>query len=182
MKETDNKKVWTRKEIIHEVLEYSKVIIFAVAFSFLLNKTLITNAQVTSGSMENTVMTGSRVFVNRQAYLFQDPQRGDIISFYYPDDGETEYMKRIVGLPGETIEGRDGAVYIDGVMLEEPYIREVSYEEFGPYEIPEDAYFMMGDNRTNSWDSRYWLNKFLHREAIIGKAEFEYYPEIKSFH
>jgi signal peptidase I len=110
--------------------------------------------------------------------MYDVPQRGDIVSFYYPDDGETMYLKRIIGLPGETIEGIDGEVYIDGKVIPD-YTNIKFYEDFGPYQIPEDSYFMMGDNRNSSWDSRYWMNKFVARGDLIGKAEFEYYPEMK---
>ena len=100
------------------------------------------------------------------------------MSFYYPDDGETLYLKRIIGLPGETIKGVDGKVYINGNEIED-YTSNVFRDDFGPYTIPNDCYFMMGDNRSNSWDSRYWDNKYVSESEIIGKAEIEYYPEIK---
>lgn len=170
-----------KDEVLRELLEYVKIIILAAAFVFILNKTLIVNAQVTSGSMEGTVMTGSRVIVNRQAYLFHPPERGDIVTFFCPDMSDKEFMKRILALPGESIEGKDGIVYINGKPLEEPYIEERFKTDFGPYQVPEDSYFMMGDNRNNSWDSRYWGNKYVKMDAIIGKAEFEYYPEMKRF-
>ncbi len=175
------KKDIKRDEILHELMEYLKVIAIAVAFVFVVNRTLIVNAQVTSGSMESTVMTGSRVLVNRQAYLFHDPERGDIVTFNCPDDLGKEYMKRILALPRETIEGKDGTVYIDGKKLEEPYIKIRFEHDFGPFQVPADSYFMMGDNRNNSWDSRFWLNKYVKKSDIIGKAEFEYFPEIKKF-
>lgn len=165
--------------ILHELFEYAKIFVIAAAVVFILNKTLIVNAKVVSGSMETTVMTGSRVLVNRQAYLFGEPKRGDIVTFYCPDSPKQEYFKRILGLPGETIEGRNGDVYINGKKLEEPYIKEKMKDNFGPYEIPEGSYFMMGDNRNNSWDSRFWVNKFVKKDAIIGKAEFEYFPKMK---
>lgn len=177
----DMNKISKKDLILHEVFEYAKIIIIALAAVFILNKTLIVNAQVTSGSMEDTVMTGSRVIVNRQAYLFHEPERGDIITFYCPDAPDKEFMKRILALPGETIEGKTGVIYIDGKPLQEPYIEEIFNADFGPYHVPDDSYFMMGDNRNNSWDSRFWVNKFVRSDAIIGKAEFEYYPEIKKF-
>ena len=161
------KKDIKRDEILHELLEYLKVIAIAVAFVFVVNRTLIVNAQVTSGSMESTVMTGSRVLVNRQAYLFHDPERGDIVTFNCPDDLGKEYMKRILALPGETIEGKDGTVYIDGKKLEEPYIKIRFEHDFGPFQVPADSYFMMGDNRNNSWDSRFWLNKYVKKLSLI---------------
>ena len=124
-------------------------------------------------------MKGSRIIINRLAYLSEDPQRGDIIAFYFPDDGESLYLKRIVGLPGEKIEGVDGMIYINGKPLSEDYIREQTNEDFGPYVVPEDSWFVMGDNRNNSLDSRYWEDKFVERDEIVGRAEIEYYPEFK---
>lgn len=170
-----------KQKIVREIFSYIRIIAMSIAIVYVLNHTIIANAQVLTGSMENTVMTGSRVFVNRTAYLINPPKRGDIITFKCPDQEEEEFMKRIVGLPGETIKSVDGKIYIDETELSESYIKEVSYMDFGPYVIPEDAYFVMGDNRCNSWDSRYWNNKFVYKDAIIGRAELEYYPELKSF-
>lgn len=166
------------KKVLRGIYEWSKMILFAVGVAFLLKNYVVASALVPTGSMEQTVMTGSRIVINRLAYLYDLPQRGDIVSFYYPDDGETLYLKRVMGLPGEVIEGIDGKVYIDGKMILD-FTQNKFYEDFGPYRIPEGCYFMMGDNRSNSWDSRYWTNKFVETENIIGKAEFEYYPEIK---
>ncbi|MDE6220708.1 MAG: signal peptidase I [Lachnospiraceae bacterium] len=166
------------KKIVKGIYEWSKLILFAMVAAFLLKNNVVASALVPTGSMEQTVMTGSRIVINRLAYLYADPQRGDIVSFYCPDDGETLYLKRIMGLPGEVIEGVDGKVYIDGKAVPD-YTQNKFYEDFGPYRIPENCYFMMGDNRSNSWDSRYWTNKFVEIEDIIGKAEFMYYPEIK---
>lgn len=170
----------TKEVVLHEIFEYVKIILIAAVVVFILNKTLIVNAKVVSGSMEDTVMTGSRVFVNRQAYLFSEPKRGDIVTFYCPDEPDKEFFKRIMGLPGETIEGRDGYVYINGKKLNEPYIKAKLNADFGPYQVPEGCYFMMGDNRNNSWDSRFWQNKYVKKSAIIGKAEFEYFPKLKN--
>lgn len=162
-----------------EAISWIKTIVFTLAVYIVVTNTLIANAMVPTGSMENTIMPGSRIIINRLAYLTDEPQRGDVISFWYPDNEEENYLKRIIGLPGETVEGKDGKIYIDGEELEETYIKEVSYQDFGPYLVPEDSYFVMGDNRNDSWDSRYWKNKFVEKKAIVGRAEFEYYPEWK---
>ena len=164
------------KKILKEVLINAGIIAVALAVGILLNKYMIANAQVPTSSMETTVMAGDRILVNRLSYLFHDPERGDIVTFIYPDDGETLYLKRILGLPGETIEGKDGKIYIDGEPLEPDYTDEVSDDGFGPYQVPEGAYFMMGDNRNDSWDSRYWEHKFVKKEDIIGKAAVSYFP------
>lgn len=168
-----------KKKILKEILSYSKLIFFSLLASLFIKQNVAACALIPTGSMEETVMTGSRVVINRMAYVFEEPNRGDIVSFYYPDDGVTLYLKRIMGLPGETIEGIDGYVYINGIKLTEDYTEEKMVEDFGPFTVPEGCYFMMGDNRNNSWDSRYWVHTFVEKEGIIGKVNLEYYPEIK---
>lgn len=169
------------RRILKEIFEYSKIILFALILAYVVNAELIANAQVPTGSMENTVMTDSRIIIHRLAYISNEPERGDIVAFQCPDEPpkSVPYLKRIVGLPNETIEGKGGMIYIDGIPLEEPYIKNAITDNFGPYTVPDDCYFMLGDNRNNSWDSRYWKNKFVKKGDIIGKAIFEYYPEIK---
>jgi signal peptidase I len=164
------------KNLLKDIWDISKTIFGTVIFVYILNTCFIVNAQIPTGSMESTVMTGDRIIVNRLAYIKEEPQRGDIIDFIYPDDGKTPYLKRIIGLPGETIEGKDGTIYINGKILEDDYTQIISKDDFGPYDIPAGCYFMMGDNRNNSWDSRYWENKYVKFEDIIGKAEVSYFP------
>ncbi len=166
------------RRIIHEIASYVLIICCAFLFAFLVNHFLLINANVPTGSMENTIMPKDRLFGSRIHYLFTDPKRGDVVIFTYPDDGETSFIKRIIGLPGETIEIRDGKVYINNseTPLNEPYIKEEYTGSWGPYEIPEDSYFMLGDNRKSSKDSRYWVNKFVSRDKILGKALFTYWP------
>ena len=111
--------------------------------------------------------------------MWEDPQRGDIVAFYYPDNPEMVYLKRIMGLPGETIAGYDGVVYINGMPFFNDFTTEKMEQDFGPFQVPEGCYFMMGDNRNDSWDSRYWNNTYVEKEEILGKVSFEYYPELK---
>ena len=167
------------KKILLEVLDYSKIIFVAVVVAMFLKENVVASAQVPSGSMEETVMTGDRIMINRLAYIVEEPQRGDTVAFYYPDDGETLYLKRVMGLPGETIEGIDGYVYINGVKLENDFTSERMEYNFAPFEVPKGCYFMLGDNRNNSWDSRYCQNSFVEKDEIIGKAAFTFYPEIR---
>ena len=176
--EQESVELTRREKIVREILEWVGVIVTALVISLLINFCLVINARVPSGSMENTIMTGDRLFGNRLAYVFSDPKRGDIVIFHFPDDEKVLYIKRIIGLPGETVEIKNGGVFVDGKLLEERYINVTTLGEFGPYEVPEGQYFMMGDNRNNSADSRYWEHTYLDRSKIVGKAFIRYYPQI----
>ncbi len=161
-----------------EILSWVKVILAALVLSFLLNHYVIVSAEVPTGSMENTIMIGDRIIASRLSYHFHEPKRGDIVVFYFPDDETQRYLKRIIGLPGDTIEVKDGKVYINGSTepLKEDYLRETPVGDYGPYTVPKDSYFMMGDNRNDSFDSRFWEHTYATKDEIIGKAEFRYFP------
>lgn len=161
-------------KVIKEVVSWILVFVVAIVAATLIKEFIIYNVEVPTGSMENTIEINDRVVTSRLSYLWNEPRRGDIVVFPFPDDEELDYIKRIIGLPGETIEGKNGLVYIDGVALKEPYVKEALDSDFGPYRVPENSYFMMGDNRNNSLDSRYWENKFLKGNKIEGKAVLKY--------
>ena len=169
-----------KHSVLREALSWALVIVLAIAAALFLNSFIIVNARVTSGSMENTIMTGDRVLGLQFSYWFSDPQRGDVVIFKYPDNEQENYIKRIIGLPGEVIQIVEGRVYVNNELLDEPYLKETTYGNFGPYEVPEGHYFMLGDNRNNSEDSRYWRNKYVAKDKILGKAYWIYYPQIKS--
>ena len=182
------------------VLEY--VVTFAViaAVIYLLQAFVIINARIPSASMENTIMTGERLFGNRLAYTFGEPERYDIVIFKYPDDESQLFIKRVIGLPGETIIITDGKVYAvgcytdtsgvsdetlindpmyfdDTIKIDDSFIKEsMNTDESAVFRVPDDGYFMMGDNRNNSIDSRYWTNKFVTKDQILGKASLRYWP------
>ena len=162
-------------KIVKEIISWVLIIVIAFVLAMAINKWVIYKISSPTPSMENTFMVEEKVVILRLAYLFQDPERGDIVVFENPEeeDGD-DYIKRIIGLPGETVEGHDGVVYIDGQPIEEDYLREDMEGSFGPYEIPEGHYWMMGDNRNESGDSRYWVDKFVPRKDIRGKALFKY--------
>lgn len=170
-----------KKEVVlKEVFEWGKVILIAVAIALICNFFIIINAYVPTGSMNDTIATKSRMIGFRLSYLFNDPQRGDIVIFKYPDDESRIFTKRIIGLPGETVEIKEGIVYIDGVELEEDYLKEKPNQaDYGPYVVPDNSYFCMGDNRNNSNDARFWTNKYVSKDKILGKAIFSYYPKFK---
>lgn len=169
--------------ILSEVLDYVKVIIFAVVFVLIVNNFILINALVPSESMEKTIMTGDRIFGFRLAYQFDEPERFDIVIFKYPDDPEQKelYIKRIIGLPGETVNIVNGKVYINGeqIPLDDSFCPETPIGDFGPYTVPEGCYFMLGDNRNCSKDSRFWENTYVREDQIVGKAMLRYYPSIK---
>ncbi|MGN6711140.1 signal peptidase I [Anaerocolumna jejuensis] len=164
-----------------EIFSWIKIILLALVISFVLNHYIIVSAEVPTGSMENTIMIGDRIIASRLSYHFHEPQRGDIIVFNFPDDESQKYLKRIIGLPGETVKIKDGKVYINDskTPLKEDYLKETPVGDYGPYTVPKDSYFLMGDNRNDSFDSRFWEHTFATRDEIIGKAEFRYFPKPK---
>lgn len=175
-----------KKSFLREVLEFVIPIILAVAIALFLKNCVIANAKVPTGSMLNTIQEGDRIIASRLAYLNDDPERYDIIIFKYPDDESQYFVKRVIGLPGETVNIVNGIVYVtktDGttIQLDDSFVTNcVPVGNFGPYVVPEDSYFMLGDNRNNSEDSRYWENKYVKKDKIIGKVLFRYYPTISS--
>ncbi len=169
----------SEKKVRNEILEWVVTIAAAVLVALFINNFIIVNATVPTSSMEQTIMSNDRVIGLRLAYKSSDPERGDIIIFRYPDNEDILYIKRIIGMPGDTVEIHDGGVYIDGSLLDEPYLKVTTEGEFGPYMVPEGHYFVMGDNRNNSADSRFWNNTFLEREKIVGKAVLRYWPSVK---
>ena len=141
------------------------------------------NVTVPTGSMRNTLTEGTRAMGLTAIYKFREPRRGEIIVFHAPDSPETLYVKRIIGLPGETVEIIGGRTYINGEYYEENYLAETPDDkDFGPYHIPEGAYFVMGDNRNHSLDARLWENTYVYRSAILGKVYFAYWPWIRWLH
>lgn len=170
-----------KKGFFSGLFEWVRIIVFAVVIALLINHFLIANALIPSGSMETTIMTGDRIIGLRTSYWFSEPERGDIVIFKYPDDESKLFIKRVIGLPGDKVEIVEGKVYINDSTepLAEPYLTVEPKGSFGPYEVPEGSYFMLGDNRNVSKDSRYWDNTFVKEEKIIAKAFFRYYP---SFH
>ena len=174
-------KPFKKKSLWKELWEYVKMILFVVIVVLVVDNFLLINAVIPSESMENTIMTGDRIFGNRLAYLFDDPERFDIVIFKYPDDESQRFIKRVIGLPGETVEIREGKVYINGsdTPLDDSFTPETPVGNFGPYTVPEGCYFMLGDNRNNSRDSRMWDNPYVKKEKILGKAVLRYFPGIE---
>lgn len=175
-----------KKSNLREIIDFFIPIVVAVIIAILLKNFVFANAVVPTGSMKNTIEEGDRIIASRLAYVNSDPERYDVVIFYYPDDESQYYVKRVIGLPGETVEVVNGIVYVtktDGekIQLDDSFVTNCEPTgNFGPYKVPEDCYFMMGDNRNESWDSRYWNNKFVHKDKILGKVKFRYYPGIET--
>lgn len=167
--------------------EYAEALIVALALALVIRTFIVQAFKIPSESMLETLQVGDHLLVNKFLYgvkwpftnsyivLGADPQRGDIIVFEYPGNPALDYIKRIIGVPGDVIEVRDKQLYRNGQPIREGYIRhtqpnrvEPVRDNFGPVTVPEGQYFVMGDNRDNSLDSRFW--GFVDRSAIRGKA------------
>ena len=196
--ETEKNKTEEKGDMRKEVVSWVRMFVIVIAVVFVLTQFVIINVRVPSGSMENTIMTKDRLIGFRFSYWFDEPQRGDIILFSYPVDEKQTYIKRVIGLPGETVEIRDGKIYIDGSSepLEEDYLKETwTWENDGyTFKVPEGCYFVLGDNRNDSEDGRFWaqiaLNEgkastpeeaepysYVKKDEIKGKAIFKYYSK-----
>lgn len=142
-------------------------------------RTFVAEARyIPSGSMLPTLEINDRLIIDKLGYKFKDPERGDVVVFSPTEQLKTQYkdafIKRIIGLPGETVKVRDGLVYINGEPLDEDYIAEEPQYNWGPEVIPENSYLVLGDNRNNSYDSHYW--GFVPRDHIIGRAIVRFWP------
>lgn len=172
----------SRNTFSSELKSWCKTLVFAFAAALAINNVLIVNAKVPSGSMEKTIMTGDRVIANRLSYLKSQPKRFDVVVFRYPDDESLNFVKRVIGLPGEVVEIKDGKVYINNSPLDDT--KYVNYDggkphgDFGPVLVPDYSYFMLGDNRNDSHDSRTWDNTFVEEHKILGEVMFQYFPQI----
>ncbi len=178
MKESRRKRRQRKNSGGRVLAEYVGMTLAVTAVILFLTQAVVINARIPSPSMENTIMTGDQLFGNRLAYWHGGPERYDIIIFYFPDDESQRFIKRVIGLSGETVEIRDGKVYINGSdqPLRDDFCPETPTGNFGPYQVPEDSYFVLGDNREISKDSRYWENPYVSKDEIIGQAVFRYWP------
>lgn len=195
--------------ILKEIKDWLQVICAAVVLAFLINRFIIINSDVPSGSMEPTIMTNSRIIGSRLTCRFSDIERGDVVIFLYgwrcpvcsePVEGERQdscpfchsevekraetvrFVKRVIGIPGDTIEINENGVFLnDGEQpLEETYLaEEMEPRGTGHFEVPENCYFMMGDNRNDSNDARFWKNPYIDKSKILAKVYIEYFPQIK---
>lgn len=181
-KEIKNKKD-KMKSINHIIAVYLTIAVATIFAITILYTQVLINAYLPSESMENTLMTGDRVIGNRLAYkLGTDPERFDVVIFHAPDNESILYIKRIIGLPGEKVTIKNGKVYINDAAepLDDSFIKEeMDAEPDAEYNVPEGCYFMLGDNRNESLDSRFWDHPYVSENKIVAKAMLKYWKGFK---
>lgn len=157
----------------HLAREIVETIVLTILI-FLVIRFVVQSYHVEGSSMEPGLLNDEYVLVNKIAYLFHPPERGDVIVFHYPLDTTKDFIKRVIGLPGDTITVDATNIWVNGVQLKEPYISMKANPQGNTWKVPPNQYFVLGDNRSVSDDSRYW--GFVPRDYIVGKAVLVYWP------
>jgi len=159
------------------VKEFLQSLVIAGILAFFIITFVAQSFVVDGRSMANTLQDGERLFVNKFIYRFHPPERGDIVVFSPAGAPGQKYIKRVIGTPGDTVYIKDGVTYVNGEALEENYLSEKMIGSFGPYEVPEESVFVLGDNRNHSADSRFEsVVGFVDYDDISGKAFWVYWP------
>jgi len=156
------------------IRETAETILVALVLALLLRGFVVDSIVVQGYSMEPGLRHGERILVNKLVYRFRPPERGDIVVFRYPLDPSRDFIKRVVGQPGDVIEVRQGEVFVNNQSFEEPYVRSPGTSNLGPQTVPEGSLFVLGDNRTNSEDSRYFGP--IPKNSLKGKAFLIFWP------
>ena len=161
---------------VFELKHWFRDIFFAFAIAIFIVVFVVQPVKVEGTSMQPRLVDQERIFVNRFIYRFKDVRRGDVVVFWYPKDRNKSFIKRVLGIPGDEIEIRDGVVYVNGVRISEPYLKPEfqDYKSFRKAVVPAGQYFVLGDHRNSSNDSRSW--GFVAQPLIYGKAVFSYWP------
>lgn len=155
--------------------EILQSLLVAAVLAFIIHTFIMQNFRIPSGSMEPTLQIQDYIFASKLAYRLDEPKRGDIVVFKYPKDTSRYFVKRLIAVGGESVALKDSELYIDGVLVPEDYLPQgLRFPDYGPVTVPEGNYFMLGDNRNNSSDSRDW--GFVPRNLIVGKEIFIYWP------
>lgn len=160
-------------------LELTKTIIYAVILAMGIRTFVAEARYIPSSSMEPTLEINDRLIIEKITYHLREPERGDVVVFNPTETLKAQnfkdaFIKRVIGLPGETIEVTDGQVFVNGQPLVEKYIADQPEYNYGPVTVPEGEYLVLGDNRNNSYDSHYW--GFVPQENIIGRASLRFWP------
>lgn len=170
------KKSIVKKPLFWIIIAVS-IIVIGIGGYILYNSLNTFTGKYPSGSMENTIMENDTVLGKKNAYTFDNPKRGDVIAFKFPDNEVETMVKRIIGLPGETVHIKDSKIYIDDsetplseTYLKEEWIEDSNYDE--TFKVPKDSYFCLGDNRNVSNDARFWNKKYVEKEQIKAKINY----------
>ena len=173
----DKKQEKPKKSIQREIFEWIMVFVVAAALAFVVRTFIFEPVRVDGSSMLNTLTDGEYMIATKFDYLLGDPERFDIVICDYPNTSDGMYrVKRVIGLPDETIELRAGELYVDGVHIEQDFDMTPNETYFGPYTVPPGHYFVMGDNRNNSKDSRSAMVGPLERSEIKGHVRAVVFP------
>jgi signal peptidase I len=166
----------TARTLRREIRVWTRDLLIAIGLALIIIVFLYQPVKVEGTSMAPLLSDQERIFINKFVYRFEPIQRGDVVVFWYPLDGSKSFIKRIVGLPGEMVEIRQGRVYANGKVVPEPYVppQYEDFSDFGPVRVPRDSYFVMGDHRISSNDSRVFGP--VARRYIYGRAVFAYWP------
>ncbi|RJQ27146.1 MAG: signal peptidase I [Peptococcaceae bacterium] len=157
------------------LLEMLKSLLIAVVLAILIRMFVMEPFFIPSASMVPNLQVRDRIIVSKVNYLLREPQRGDVIVFPFPKNPSRNFVKRLIAVGGETVALRDNHLYINGRVVPENYLpKGITFQDYGPVTVPEGNYFVLGDNRNNSEDSRYW--NFLPADTVIGKAVVIYWP------
>jgi signal peptidase I len=164
-----------KNRLLYYIADWTETIVVALILALIIRTWIVQTSEVISGSMIPTIEIGDRVLVNKFIFNFRAPQRGEVILFKYPKDPSKDFVKRVMGLPGETLQLKDGQLYINDKMVPQSrYGIRNDFANFGPYKVPAGSYFMLGDNRANSADSRVW--GIVPKENLIGLAFVTFWP------
>lgn len=170
------------EKVKREIREWAESLIIAFILAMIIRTFVVQAFKIPSGSMRPTFMEGDRILVSKFTYKFKEPQLGDIVVFKYPEDKKKDFVKRMIAKGGQTVEIKDGGIYIDGKLTQSPQaVKDVYYYNRGDYglsgqkiAVPPDSYYVLGDNSGSSRDSRYW--GFVPKKNLQGKAFFIYWP------
>jgi signal peptidase I len=176
LQDSSSSQASTHRLLRHEIRVWTRDLLIAIGLALVIIVFLYQPVKVEGTSMAPLLSDQERIFINKFVYRFEDIHRGDVVVFWYPLDRSKSFIKRVIGLPGETVEIRHGLLYVNGQLIPEPYVppQYTDVSDFGLIKVPKDSYFVMGDHRISSNDSRVFGP--VASQFIYGRAVFAYWP------